>query len=490
MPAKARTQVCRRRIVTGTVLRTNPSRSLGPMIAIAVTMWLAVPAASGAEHEAVKLPAGPEGPGPFGAYYTRLRYADDWEAPWRVGEAADVVVRFDDGGHRFVFWRGTSYIPCWVTGNGIWYTNEFCETSGGGTKGCAEPMSDKQTRYAHVRVLESHDARAVVHWRYALTDVFYRIAYPDKDTDWGDWADEYYTVYPDGVAVRKIVLWTSRPDVWHEFQEAIVINPPGTAPEDNLETTAVTIANLAGKTADYVWDAPGKPTRTADVPDACIEIINLKAKRRPFVAIAPDEASISIFGGHAPNSRFNCWDHWPISQDKNWTRVATKHDRPTHTSLSWIAKPRESKPVGWKIRDPERHRYTKLLLTGLTARKPGEVVRLVRSWLSPPALEVKSPGLDGGAFDPAERAYRLRRKAAAKASGFDVVLKGSPERPIVNPALVIEDWDGKSEKVSVSVDGANAKSRVARFQKLNGTGLVVWLELTADRPITIRIHHD
>ena len=31
------------------------------------------------------LPSGPKGPGRFGAYYARLRYAEEWENPWRVG---------------------------------------------------------------------------------------------------------------------------------------------------------------------------------------------------------------------------------------------------------------------------------------------------------------------------------------------------------------------------------------------------------------------
>jgi hypothetical protein len=74
------------------------------------------------------LPVGPEGPGTFGAYYTTLKYYEAWDAPWRVGEHADVVVRFDKSACRFVFWRGTSYIPHWVTENGIWYDNEFNET--------------------------------------------------------------------------------------------------------------------------------------------------------------------------------------------------------------------------------------------------------------------------------------------------------------------------------------------------------------------------
>ncbi len=128
------------------------------------------------------LPTGPPGPGPFGAFYTRLKFYPQWDATWRVSDLADVVVRFDSLPIRFVFWRGTSYVPHWVTENGIWYNNEFNETWTG-VKGCGEPMSDKQCRYSHVRVIESTDARAVVHWRYALADVFYTIARTDPATD-------------------------------------------------------------------------------------------------------------------------------------------------------------------------------------------------------------------------------------------------------------------------------------------------------------------
>ena len=72
-----------------------------------------------------QLPSGTPGPGRFGAYQTTLKFDPTWDKPWRIGDAADVVVRFDDGGHRFVFWHGTSYIPHWVTETGVWYDNEF-----------------------------------------------------------------------------------------------------------------------------------------------------------------------------------------------------------------------------------------------------------------------------------------------------------------------------------------------------------------------------
>ncbi len=157
------------------------------------------------------LPSGPAGPGPFGAFYTHLKFYPQWDRPWRVGAQADVVVRFEDLPGRFIFWRGTSYIPHWVTENGIWFNNEFTETWEG-VQGCGEPMSDKQCRFSHVRVLESNAARAVVHWRYALVDVFYKHARVDPDSGWGDWTDEIYTIYPDGTSVREVTLHSTAPN--------------------------------------------------------------------------------------------------------------------------------------------------------------------------------------------------------------------------------------------------------------------------------------
>lgn len=125
--------------------------------------------------EARALPKLPPGPGGFGAFYTRLRYYEGWDASWRVADEPDVVVRFDQAPYWFAFWRGTSYIPHWVTENGIWYDNEFVETFPPGMVGSAEPMSDKQCRYSHVRILESGEVRRHVsiypwwnHWPTAF----------------------------------------------------------------------------------------------------------------------------------------------------------------------------------------------------------------------------------------------------------------------------------------------------------------------------------
>ncbi|MCK7482588.1 MAG: LamG domain-containing protein [Candidatus Moduliflexus flocculans] len=70
--------------------------------------------------------------------------------------------------------------------------------------------------------------------------VNYDLVNVDPLTGWGDWVEETYTVYPDGTCVRKIKVWSSKPRVdpaegkeWNNFRqyhEAIIINPPGTAP--------------------------------------------------------------------------------------------------------------------------------------------------------------------------------------------------------------------------------------------------------------------
>ncbi|MBM3312181.1 MAG: LamG domain-containing protein, partial [Candidatus Aminicenantes bacterium] len=283
------------------------------------------------------LPSGPPGPGRFGAFATRLRYAEEWERPWRVGEAPDVVVRFDESGERLVFWRGTSFIPAWVTENGIWYTNEFYETQDGSMATSAEPMADKQARFSQARILESSPARAVVLWRYAPVTVETGLVFPDALTGWSDWVEETFTVYPDRTCVRKIRTWSSKPTIvpsegkglenFRQFHEAIIINPPGTRPEDNIWPDALTLANMKGETHTYSWakDAPGFPAdfdaetrallrRISDQDAAAhkwltlprrgnILRVNLKAKTSPYAIVDPRGVAIDCYAGEIIRER-------------------------------------------------------------------------------------------------------------------------------------------------------------------------------------------
>lgn len=59
----------------------------------------------------------------------------------------------------------------------------------------------KKLKYSRVSILEQGPARTKVHWHYACCNVRYEVFNGNTV------ADEYYTVYPDGVGVRKLVGW-------------------------------------------------------------------------------------------------------------------------------------------------------------------------------------------------------------------------------------------------------------------------------------------
>jgi len=109
-----------------------------------------------------------------------------------------------------IFWRGTSYIPHWVTENNIWYTNEFTES--GTDYGCAEPMSDKESRHSYVQIIENTPARVVIHWRYGPVDVLYNGANLNEKTGWFDWTNQYHYIYPDGTCIRVQKAWSDEPE--------------------------------------------------------------------------------------------------------------------------------------------------------------------------------------------------------------------------------------------------------------------------------------
>jgi hypothetical protein len=464
------------------------------------------------------LPAGPKGPGRFGAYYTRLRYAEEWENPWRVGESADVIVRFDETPNRLVFWRGTSYIPAWVTENGIWYTNEFYETQVPTMPTSAEPMADKQARFSHPRILESHDARVVVLWRYAPVSLHYDLVNVNPLTGWGDWVEETYTVYPDGSCVRKIKVWSSKPRVdpaegrdWNNFRqyhEAIIINPPGTRPEDNIRTEALTLANMKGEVHTYSW-ADGPPGEKAafdaetlatlhrisdlDTPGhqwlvrpagGNILRVNLKARFSPYVIVDPRNVAIDCYAGEIIRERsiFPWWNHWPVSQQiRSSGRWALAPDRVSHSSLAHIQ--------SWRPYEETADGVTMLMLNGLTEKPAEALLPLAKSWLSPPKMDVEGEGYIGEGFDPTERAFVVARRGHEGPARVTVTLRASQDSPAVNPVLRIRRWDAGLPRVEIGGQPTSAGKdvRAGLIPGLEGDDLVLWIRGEWTSPVRISI---
>ena len=437
-----------------------------------------------------RLPTGPSGPGRFGAYPCTLTFEATWDRMRRMGQDSDVVVRFDRSGMRLVFWQGMAYEQAWVTANGKWYTDEFLEAYG--PPGCTggedcEPMSDKQTRYAHVSIVQSNDARAVIHWRYALSETRnYSGSFTDPVSGWFDWADEYWTIYPDGVAVRRQVLWSTEQAEWaHEWQETIVINGPGERPEDNINFEALTLANMKGETASYQWepkalglfDYPRGPQTMPGPANPNIQVVNLKSVQKPFQIVPPEGAKIIPYGGEKSNSAFEWWNHWPMTQIPSSGRPALAADRASHSSLSHIY---------WGVFQRTDRSLSKLLLDGLTEKKASDLVPLAKSWLSPPKMDVTGAA-HGLGYDAAQRAFVIQSNPASTGP-LTVTWHADPDSPLVNPALVIQGW---TTDARLRIDGKDKEPsdilRVGHERHLDGDDLVIWMEMESTRFVTMEI---
>lgn len=440
-----------------------------------------------------RLPSGPECPNRFGAFYVPLKYREAWDAVWR-GTGPDVVVTFDKAPFRFVSWKGISYAPCWVTEKGNWFTNEFMERGvDRGKRGCTESMSDKRARFSHVKILEQSDARAVVYWRHSPVDVFYEPPYVDEVTGWGDWCEEYHTIYPDGVAVRKVVMFSSNFEAWHEWCQSLEILHPGQRPEDVLDGERImAVANMEGESETYGWSPGEKSYRHPALAAANVQITYLKSRFNPFL-ILDDRPGKNDAGGDGPAitrvggdgwsrySRFPWRNHWPVTQPPLIGRYAVAADRPAHTYTA------TQYSAAYAATD---HSMTKIMLCGMTDREsPLDLLPLARSWLRPPELEVVSGPFESRRYDPTERAYVVARTAKEAAASLECTIHAGQERPLVNLALVVMDWGDLP--VGLHVDGRavlrGEAFRVGYRRRLDGTDLVVWVEREATRNVRVEL---
>jgi hypothetical protein len=433
-----------------------------------------------------KFPRGVSDRQTFGAFYTTLHFDPVWDRSRRVAPDSDVVVRFGDAPIQLVFWQGNNYVPAWVTENNRWYTDEFMEIYGHPRcpdgEDC-EPMSDKQVRYSHVRILESTPARAVVHWRYALSEVEkYGIADSATPTDWGDWADEYWTIYPDGVAVRRSVLWSTATERDKaEFQESIVLIPPGETPEDNLNFDALTFANLKGAASTYSWKPklekglalPRGPEGFPEPKDAVIQWVNLKSDWKPFEVAWGAPVTFDAYNGEKSISSFEWWNHWPVAQIASSGRPALAADRPGHTSVSHIY---------WPIYEQDEQRVSKILLTGLTRASATELVPVAISWRNPARLDL-SNGVEVP-YDAAQRAYVL---PSSNSRPLRLILHASAANPAVHPAFVVPGWQGPAELKIVSGADPSVKADLGYLDGLSESRLVVYLPITATGDVVLEL---
>ncbi len=409
---------------------------------------------------------------------------------------------------RLTFWSEAYSIPCWDLGR-QWLTNEWFETGSTENLHCYEPMMDYESRYSTARIVQPGPARVVVHWHYALCDNRFRI-FNGNTT-----ADEYYTVYPDGIAIRRLVGWPGdesdfggNPTYW-EVGEWIVLNPTGVVPEDTLRSPALTLTDLAGSVIDLSWPyyRQGPRSLCAQFPEMArwgefIGRVNFVDQPSPFAAfpnsplLFPHEAcgvcgelhpEIRPFVGnqsdmHLPSYKRADYVGWKRANDE-----AGK--RPTTTSLASYGYAygmqgtagARTAPVYRRLSRPHRP-TTWLSLQGVTAGGDMEELRaIVASWLYPARIDPVTPPheavYEGYAF--AQRAHEFRM-LEGRSVEFDMV----PAAATVNPVFVLNNWPADGVRIAWGGRQVAAEDIVVQREEED---LVVWVCGRVTYPLRLRI---
>lgn len=435
-----------------------------------------------------RMPSGPAEPGRFGAYYCKLSYYKEWDDLWAVDEDPDVVVRFDGSATRLVFWRGSRYSAAWVSENNLWMADQSVEAWGVGDndkEGCFEHMQDRKCRYSHVRVIESSDARVVVHWRYAPVSAHNNLWRVNPKTGRACWVDEYYYIYPDQLGIRKPTWKTGTLGHPRQFQESLPFTHPGQYQDDVVNLQFATVGNLKGETQVLEFKENPAKKKEGLPKNLVIQQYNFKSRHKPSIIFEPGNRMHYVTDRRMGSAKLrvpgSC-NHWPVGQAACDGRTSQMPDRPTHF-------------LGFPISYPPVHEKDGRSwwngLYGMTTKTVKELAVVGRSWAHAPELKVlTSTVIVGEGYDMSQRAYQLACKIGTGKQALEFELKGSEASPVYNPAFVIKNWGEGRPDVYINGRRVNIgkKVRIGYRRRLEGTHLVLWLALESFEGVKIKLH--
>jgi hypothetical protein len=438
----------------------------------------------------------------FGATYERLRYDAPisirdpasgtystmaYETAWRP-DLRDVVIWLPSGA-RFVFWRGSSYIPFWAGRHNTGACYEWAEiiSQPEGAVDCVEPLMDKELRYGRVEIIESTAARVHVRWSYQSTDFNYKV--------WGDEAVEDYYFYPDGFGTRTLNL-RADPKNEYELSEFIILTPQGVYPFEVLPEVPVEALWLDGRKRAFRFPNPTAAEQKrapgpADVGGGpALYRLRLSAEEElSAVYFSPRETRLPpvVFAPFfdAGEMVTPCYwgSHWPLARGNStgWAIDARIQFTPCHNSImSWAgARPaplRTSQVTTLDTlgRSRPMELRTWVWLIGMTGAADQALLDRAKSFAGPPSVALSGARPDFESYMQERRAIRIvpleRDVRVTFRSGF----------PCVNPVF---EWIGApAGRIQVWLG-----DRVLDAARFAWDGRTLWLDATIERPTELRI---
>jgi hypothetical protein len=427
-----------------------------------------------------RLPRLEHNPGKFGAFYTTLKYYPAWDNLWPVGDQADIVVTFDKSPVKLIFWRGTRYSPAWVTENELWMADQSVE-AWNDEEGCFEHMQDRHCRLSSIRIIENNEARVVVHWRYAPVSAYEHTWRRDPKTGWECWIDEYYFIYPDQSAIRKVSWKKGTLGVPRQFQESEVLLQPEQRICDVVEKHFAQVADYKGNSRKLSFvDDPNKPPYGPfdwdKYFDYTIQQSNFKAKNKPFICFEPPNKMWLRYRSLDEYNIHTGYDHWPVGQARSDGRRSVMPGRPSHT-------------IGFPISDPVIHETdTREYCSGLYGMNDMpfyEIIRFGKSWAYPAELILKNNNFKSEGYDRSERCYKIDNLSQEPES-LMIILKGSKNSPVFNPAIYVKNWNYPAARVLVNnkeIEGC----KVGINKTLEGIDLVLFIPVNSEFEVQMKI---
>lgn len=435
----------------------------------------------------------------FGAVEAKLRYdapisvknprtgtfsSLDYDTAWN--RLLNDVVVFLPNGSRFVFWRGSSYIPFWAGRYNTGFSYQWVETNRRDSIDVAEPLMDRELRYGRVRILESTTSRVHVRWTYQLSDFEYKV--------WGDEASEDFYFYPDGFGTRVVTLTSPlNNESYYSVSESIVLLPQSAHPLDVLPEIHIDLLTLDGGKRQFVLprDASGLSSRTfGKLTDVQLPTLYRFSIHKDDLATAiyfsPQNTSIGLYAfkpfydqGKQVTPAY--WgEHWPLGRGS--MTGAGISDRiylnPSHISIAaWFTKDDRGHYIGPESplsvstgptvdplgRPSIMNTQRWVWMIAHTDMPDAELRDWGQSFSTPPAIELTGARLDYPAYSIERRSLRL----VAQHSSITIKLK--PQTRTVNPVFEIDQ--APKRLVGVTLNGKALPSKAYAWD-----GAVLWIE--------------
>jgi hypothetical protein len=408
-----------------------------------------------------------------------MSYASGWDPKLK-----DVVVTMPNG-MRFVFWRGSCYIPFWVSRHNVGFNYEWAEGEpGADAVDCVEPLMDKELRYGRVRIVESTPARVHVRWSYQSCDFNYKV--------WGDSAVEDYYFYPDGFGTRVLTLQSDPKTANYELSELIVLTPQSTYPLSIFPSKMVDILFVDGEKREifcpFFPSEQGEKRKSRNMP--AIYRVRLH-KDEPLAAIYfnPLDANLPaaffdpFFDKGELVTSFYWGSHWPLARGKSTGHAIDERVSltPCHNSIiSWVknrpmpVRTAQFDTVDTLGRSKSMQVQTWVWLIGMSDAGDSRLLQWADSFSTPPSVELKGARLDGESFVPERRAIRM----AVEDRTVTILLK--PAKVCVNP--VFELSDAPKTLVRVELD-----ARLLGAKDFAWDGKTLWIDATMAHDTQLRL---